>query len=144
MHDVTVTVPGHTFQDLIVDLTRTDNSVISVLVTEGDGTTDPFQFTGGIGSNFVAVIASAGETIFSVDYSSTSGWVQFKEPRVSGISGVSVVPSGVSVVPSGVFVVPSGVVVIPEPSTWAMMLLGFAGLSFAAFRQGRKTSAVIG
>jgi len=26
----------------------------------------------------------------------------------------------------------------PEPSTWAMMVLGFAGLGFAAFRQGRK------
>jgi hypothetical protein len=28
--------------------------------------------------------------------------------------------------------------VIPEPSTWAMMLLGFAGLGFAGYRQARK------
>jgi len=28
--------------------------------------------------------------------------------------------------------------VAPEPSTWAMMLLGFAGLGFAACRQARK------
>ena len=28
--------------------------------------------------------------------------------------------------------------VVPEPSTWAMMLLGFAGLSFAAYRHARK------
>ena len=28
--------------------------------------------------------------------------------------------------------------VVPEPSTWAMMLLGFAGLGFAAYRQARK------
>ncbi len=27
---------------------------------------------------------------------------------------------------------------VPEPSTWAMMLIGFAGLGYAAFRQ-RKT-----
>jgi hypothetical protein len=27
---------------------------------------------------------------------------------------------------------------IPEPSTWAMMLLGFAGLSFAGYRRARK------
>jgi PEP-CTERM motif len=27
---------------------------------------------------------------------------------------------------------------IPEPSTWAMMLMGFAGLGFAAYRRGRK------
>jgi hypothetical protein len=27
----------------------------------------------------------------------------------------------------------------PEPSTWAMMLLGFAGLGFAALRHARKS-----
>ena len=27
---------------------------------------------------------------------------------------------------------------VPEPSTWAMMLLGFAGLGFAGYRHGRK------
>jgi PEP-CTERM motif len=32
--------------------------------------------------------------------------------------------------------------VIPEPSTWLMVVLGFAGLSFAARRQGEKTSAL--
>ncbi len=27
---------------------------------------------------------------------------------------------------------------VPEPSTWALMLLGFAGLGYAAFRRRRK------
>ena len=27
---------------------------------------------------------------------------------------------------------------VPEPSTWAMMLLGFAGLGYAAFRRSAK------
>jgi PEP-CTERM motif len=27
---------------------------------------------------------------------------------------------------------------VPEPSTWAMMLVGFGGLAFAAFRRTRK------
>jgi hypothetical protein len=31
--------------------------------------------------------------------------------------------------------------VVPEPSTWAMMLLGFAGLGFVGHRQIRKASA---
>jgi hypothetical protein len=30
----------------------------------------------------------------------------------------------------------------PEPSTWAMMLLGFAGLGFAGYRTSRKTAAI--
>jgi hypothetical protein len=29
----------------------------------------------------------------------------------------------------------------PEPATWAMMLVGFGGLSLAAFRRRRKTAA---
>ena len=31
-----------------------------------------------------------------------------------------------------------GATVIPEPSTWAMMLLGFAGLGSSGYRQTRK------
>ena len=31
---------------------------------------------------------------------------------------------------------------IPEPSTWAMMLLGFAGLGYAAYRKGRPTVSI--
>jgi hypothetical protein len=29
---------------------------------------------------------------------------------------------------------------VPEPSTWAMMLLGFAGLGFAGYRRSRRTA----
>jgi hypothetical protein len=31
---------------------------------------------------------------------------------------------------------------VPEPSTWAMMLLGFAGLGFMAYRRTKKSAAV--
>ena len=30
---------------------------------------------------------------------------------------------------------------VPEPSTWAMMLVGFAGLGFVGYRASRKTAA---
>src|ERR1700691_1282702 len=30
----------------------------------------------------------------------------------------------------------------PEPSTWAMMVLGFAGLGFAGYRKARETAAI--
>jgi hypothetical protein len=30
---------------------------------------------------------------------------------------------------------------IPEPSTWAMMLIGFAGLGYAGYRAQRKSTA---
>jgi hypothetical protein len=31
----------------------------------------------------------------------------------------------------------------PEPSTWAMMLLGFAGLGYASFRKAKRTRTVL-
>ena len=33
-------------------------------------------------------------------------------------------------------------VAVPEPSTWAMMLLGFAGLGYAGFRRSRQPVAL--
>jgi PEP-CTERM motif len=39
------------------------------------------------------------------------------------------------------FVTISAGLTVPEPSTWAMMLLGFAGLSVVGFRAQRKTAA---
>lgn len=32
---------------------------------------------------------------------------------------------------------------VPEPSTWAMMLLGFAGLGFAGYRGAKKRAAIV-
>ena len=31
---------------------------------------------------------------------------------------------------------------VPEPSTWAMMVVGFAGLGFAGYRASRKAAAI--
>jgi PEP-CTERM motif len=32
---------------------------------------------------------------------------------------------------------------VPEPSTWAMLLLGFAGLGYAGYRQAKTSAAVL-
>ena len=37
---------------------------------------------------------------------------------------------------------PLSAAIIPEPSTWAMMLIGFAGAGFAGYRASRKTAAL--
>jgi len=32
---------------------------------------------------------------------------------------------------------------VPEPSTWAMMILGFAGVGFMAYRRSRKNTMAL-
>ena len=39
------------------------------------------------------------------------------------------------------FSVPATVVAAPEPSTWAMMILGFFGVGFMAYRRRNQTTA---
>src|SRR5579864_345710 len=74
INDVTISVPGHTFTDLIFDLEigKLGTSTADVTVLEGDGTTSSFS-TGslGTGSNFFTIIATNGQTIASVTIDDT-------------------------------------------------------------------------
>ena len=38
--------------------------------------------------------------------------------------------------------VPPPTPAVPEPSTWAMLLIGFAGLGYAGYRAWRKSAAL--
>jgi hypothetical protein len=38
---------------------------------------------------------------------------------------------------------PAGISAVPEPSTWAMMILGFIGIGAMAYRRSRKTSVTL-
>jgi hypothetical protein len=52
-------------------------------------------------------------------------------------------PFGTNVVNGSVDVAQSfASITVPEPSTWAMMLLGFAGLAFVGYRSRRSTTAI--
>jgi PEP-CTERM motif len=55
----------------------------------------------------------------------------FKAGRLAVIDSISV--NAVGFQPS-----------VPEPSTWAMMLLGFAGLGYAGYRTSRKSVSIVG
>ena len=62
---------------------------------------------------------------------------------VSPTTGVNYGGFGVAVATSAISenYVAGGVTAnLPEPSTWAMMLLGFAGLGFAGYRRSRKAA----
>lgn len=54
-----------------------------------------------------------------------------------------------AIVPPLVITLPPNVGAVPEPSTWAMLLIGFAGIGFAAYRRsgagmrGHKTLRMV-
>jgi hypothetical protein len=62
-----------------------------------------------------------------------------------GFTGGTITGSVVTTSDLGValFVINPGgsITAVPEPSTWAMMLLGFAGLGYAGWRGTRRTAA---
>ncbi len=88
----------------------------------------------------------------SFDVTNGAPVIVFAEIQVDGLNGVADLgdpptlslnlPEGASVTTaSGVF--DSFVTAtVPEPSTWAMMLLGFAGLGYAAYRRTRNAVSV--
>jgi len=114
---MTVGVAGHTFTDFIVNLQGLQSDA-TIAVAGSDGpSVDVLSPAPGNGSNFITIVAEGGETIASISFTSTAGFSQFQQPRISGVSGVTP---------------------IPEASTWAMMLLGFGGLLYGAARRAGK------
>jgi hypothetical protein len=119
-----ITIPGHTFTDLIFDvqmLNAFSSTGESLTVSAWDGSTLERTFTydtlaHDADINFIVADASG---LTAVDLSSPTGLKQAKHFDVSGVDA------------------------IPESSTWSMMLLGFAGLGYAAWRGGRKQTASI-
>jgi hypothetical protein len=58
------------------------------------------------------------------------------------VAPISIFDSSSQNVPaSGIQVIASVSAAVPEPSTWALMLLGFASLGYAGYRRARQSSA---
>jgi hypothetical protein len=98
INDITITVPGHTFLDLIINPFKPGNNndlVVTVMTNTG-----PFMFMYGDthGNNFLTITTINGETISSVTIDSASGFQDLKQPRISGISGVTLVPEPSSMI----------------------------------------------
>src|SRR5215469_9471427 len=114
INNITITVPGHTFLDLIFNPFKpaSANDLVVTVVTN----TGPFTFTYGDthGDNFLTMTTINGETISSVTIDSASGFQELKQPRISGISGVTI---------------------IPEPSSLLLLGSGMLGLGYLVRRK---------
>jgi hypothetical protein len=63
-------------------------------------------------------------------------------PAIDGGSFFARNGEQINLTTNGVTVDVQSVAAVPEPSTWAMMVLGFAGLGFLSYRRGRRNGGL--
>ncbi len=78
------------------------------------------RLSGDIGANIISIRS---------DFFGGSNFTILDWPSPSDFSVFVTLPDGFSI---------EGVAAIPEPSTWAMMILGFAGIGFMSYRRKSK------
>lgn len=120
LQNITVTTPGGSYTDLIINPM---NGSGTATVTVTDNFNQQFTYDLGNGQNFLTIVASSGETIVSttIDDPSPNGWLDFKQPRISGATGL---PGPV-----------------PEPTTIAMALTGLIPIGLIQLRRLRRRHA---
>jgi PEP-CTERM motif len=119
-------------------------------ITNGTGASFPsfFAFLVGAPAGVTFDEASWEDAVFSngANFIPPTSEVAFNGPPGLGAGDSTEIGVGFSVPSSGpetfeVVLTPTAAAV-PEPSTWAMMLLGFAGLGYLGYRSSRKSVAL--
>jgi len=119
-----ITPSGSTFNDLTLTASGTASAYTALLLNIDVATnetvtfTSPTLITSGAtqqlsanGNNFILIQAQNGETFSSISFATSGDISDVKQTRVDFASAV------------------------PEPSTWAMMGLGFAAIGLFAYRR---------
>lgn len=101
--DITISVPGHTYGDLIFNPDIAGNigvpgGTLNVSVTDIHGMVFLFSYALGHGENFLTITTTGGDTIVSttLQYSLPGGFTDLRQTR---ISGVTVIPEPATYVP---------------------------------------------
>ncbi len=108
------------------------SSTLNLLITTLDDPTTGINQDGSFTAPATAIAFQSGANVFGFQVASGGG-LNFTA------AGPSVTVRGLGASKFS----PAGILSTPEPSTWAMMLLGFVGLGFAGYRSTRR-SAVVG
>jgi PEP-CTERM motif len=119
---ITISIPGFTFTDIAFDVQLTPTSSHTESFTISDFTGTQLDATGtefdaaDTDKQFSTTALSGAFT--SVDINSPTGFDEIKHIEISGLAAV------------------------PEPSTWALMGVGFAALGLLGYRKTRSDNAL--
>ncbi|CUT12558.1 hypothetical protein BF49_7138 [Bradyrhizobium sp.] len=114
-HDLLITIAaGFTFTDLVFDVLNPSPFTITASNLGFSSLSDLPN-----GNTEFTALAIHGTNLTSIALHSDLGFTQIKQFELSGVMAVTAVP---------------------EPTTWAMMLLGFAGVGFLAYRRRSSTT----
>jgi PEP-CTERM motif len=108
----------------------------------GNVNPDPAPASATLNASFSQAVGDIGDVEVYADCSAAYGACGATADPV-----ISINPAFLATDPGATLLLSSGIVQkpivtgVPEPSTWAMMLLGFAGLGFASWRGWRRTGA---
>lgn len=109
-HDLTLTIAkGFTFTDVVFDILSPDPFTIQ---GSNGGTASLSDLKNG--NDEFKAFSINGTNLTWITLHSDTGFSQIKQFELSGVTAVTAVP---------------------EPTTWAMMILGFAGVGFLAYRR---------
>jgi hypothetical protein len=126
INNVTIAVLGRTYGDLIVNPLvgvpgpQTVPATVSVVANNGTFT---FDYNLTQGNNFLTILADSGQTITSTTITSSGGFADLRQVRISGLSGT--VPPG------------QGTGTMPEPTSLLLLGSGLVGLAWMRRRLAR-------
>jgi hypothetical protein len=118
---------GATFQRAEFNLLNGATSPLSVTIATNTGS-NTFTLANSNGANRFGITAAPGEILTSATFTSVGGFDSFRQLRLGGIGTGGQTPGQ------------SGAV--PEPSTWAMMLIGFGAVGFGMRRRRKEQTRV--
>lgn len=95
-----------------------------------------FQFF--IDGNELNSLFNIGDTQFTPLYTGPAS-----SPTLLTFNNLALTSFDSNNVGSPAFLTVTAVAGVPEPSTWAMMFLGFAGVAFVAYRRSRKSNKAL-
>jgi hypothetical protein len=89
----------------------------------------------GVDGSFLADLSETAQFLGVAFFADAADTIPLPDVEVNSALGFDYVPEDALSSPIGA--------PVPEPSTWAMMLLGFAGLGYAAYRRSHSARPAV-